>query len=65
MGKVKCQAESSKLRSIFPGLGDRSLELILSLVGVLIGFPFLGLEAYYFLLPCGTSVASPQTSLSR
>jgi len=35
---------------ILPGLGDRSLQLVLGLVGVLTGFPFLGLEARHFLL---------------
>ena len=48
--KVERWAESSKLRGIFPGLGNHSLELILSLVGVLMGFLFLGLEAWHFLL---------------
>ena len=48
--RVKCWAESSKLRGIFLGLGDRSLELVLGLIGVLTGFPFLGLEACHFLL---------------
>ena len=48
--KVECQAKSSKLHGIFPGLGDPSLELVLSLIGVLTGFPFLGLEAHHLLL---------------
>ena len=42
--------ESSKLHGIIPGLGDHSLELVLGLVGMLVGFPFLGLEARHFLL---------------
>ena len=50
MGKVECRAESSKLCGIFPVLGDHSLELVLGLVGVLMGYPFLGLEAHHFLL---------------
>ena len=49
-GKVKCRAESSKLHGIFPDLGDHSLELVLGLIGELMGFPFLGLEARHFLL---------------
>ena len=49
-GKVEGRAESSKLRGIFPGLGDHSLELVLGLIGVLMGFPFLGLEAHHLLL---------------
>ena len=49
-GKVECRAESSKLHGIFPGLGNHSLELVLGLVGVLMGFLFLGLEACHFLL---------------
>ena len=48
--KVECQVESSKLHDIFPGLGDHSLELVLGLVGILTGFPFLGLEARHLLL---------------
>ena len=48
--KVEARAESSKLHGIFPSLGDRSLELVLGLVGVLTGFLFLGLEARHFLL---------------
>ena len=48
--KVEAQAESSKLRGIFLGLGDYSLELVLALVNVLMGFLFLGLEARNFLL---------------
>ena len=40
----------SKLRGIFPGLGDHNLELVLGLVGILTGFPFLGLEARHLLL---------------
>ena len=47
--KVEGQAESFKLCGIFPSLGDHSLELVLGLVGVLMGFPFLGLEAHHFL----------------
>ena len=50
MSKVECRAESSKLHDIFPGLGDHSLELVLGLIGVLTGFPFLGLEAHHLLL---------------
>ena len=50
MSKVECRAESSKLRSTFPSIGDHSLELVLGLVGVLMGFPFLGLEARHLLL---------------
>ena len=49
-GKVECRAESSKLHGIFPRLGDHNVELVLSLVGVLTSFPFLGLEARHFLL---------------
>ena len=49
MGKVEGQAESSKLCGIFLGLGDHSVELVLSLVSVLMGFPFLGLEARHLL----------------
>ena len=49
-GKVECRTESSKLRGIFLGLGDHSLELVLGLVGMLTGFPFLGLEARHLLL---------------
>jgi len=48
-GKVEGQAELFKLHGIFPGLGDHSLELVLDLVGVLTGFPFLGLEARHLL----------------
>ena len=48
--KVECQVESSKLHDIFPGLGDHSLELVLGLIGLLMGFPFLGLEARHLLL---------------
>ena len=50
MGKVECRVESSKLRGIFPDLGDHNLELVLGLIGVLMGFPFLGLEARHLLL---------------
>ena len=50
MGKVEGQAESSKLRSIFPGIGNHDLELVLDLIGVLMGFPFLGLDARHLLL---------------
>ena len=50
MGKVECRAESSKLCGIFPGLGDHSLELVLGLIGLLMGFLFLGLEARHFIL---------------
>ena len=50
MGKVEGRAESFKLRGIFPGLSDHSLELVLGLIGMLTGFPFLGLEARPFLL---------------
>lgn len=48
--KVEGQAESSKLCGIFLGLGDHSLKLVLGLIGVLMGFPFLGLEARHVLL---------------
>ena len=48
--KVECQVESSKLRGIFSGLGDHNLELVLGLIGMLMGFPFLGLEARHLLL---------------
>jgi len=44
-GMVECRAELSKLHGIFP-----SLELVLGLVDVLMGFPFLGLEARHLLL---------------
>ena len=47
--KVEGRAESSKLRGIFPDLGDDNLELVLDLVGVLTSFLFLGLEACHFL----------------
>ena len=47
--KVEFRAESSKLHSIFPSLGDHNLELVLGLVSVLMGFPFLGLEARHLL----------------
>ena len=40
----------SKLGGIFPGLGDHSLELVLGLIGVLMGFLFLGLEVRHLLL---------------
>ena len=50
LSKVEGLAESSKLCGIFPGLGGHNLELALSLVGMLTGFPFLGLEARHFLL---------------
>jgi len=49
-GKVKGRAESSKLHGIFPSLGDHNLELVLSLVGVLTSFSFLGTEARHLLL---------------
>ena len=49
-GKVEAWVESSKLHSIFPSLGDHSLELVLSLIGVLIGFTFLDLAALHLLL---------------
>ena len=48
--KVEGWAESSKLRGIFPDLGDDNLELVLDLVGVLTSFLFLGLEACHLLL---------------
>ena len=47
--KVEGWVESSKLYGIFPGLGDCSLKLVLGLVSVLMGFPFLGLVAHHFL----------------
>ena len=50
MGKVEGQAESSKLCGIFLGLGDHSVELVLGLISVLMGFPFLGPEAHLLLL---------------
>ena len=50
MGKVECRAKSSKLRGIFPGLGNHSLELVLGLIGVLTDILFLGLEVDHFLL---------------
>ena len=49
-GKVEFRAESSKLHSIIPGLGDHNLKLVLGLIGLLMGFPFLGLEARHLLL---------------
>ena len=49
-GKVEGWAESFKLYGIFPSLGDHSLELVLSLIDVLMFFPFLGLEARHLLL---------------
>ena len=49
MGKVECRVESSKFCGIFLGLGNHSLELVLGLVAVLAGFPFLGLEARHLL----------------
>ena len=48
--KVEGWVESFMLYGIFPGLGDHSLELVLGLVVVLMGFPFLGLEACHLLL---------------
>ena len=48
--KVEFWAKSSKLRSIFPHLGNHSLELVLSLIGMLMGFLFLGLEVHHLLL---------------
>jgi len=48
--KVEGQVESSKLHGIFPSLGDHSLELVLSLIGVLIGLTFLDLAALHLLL---------------
>ena len=50
MSKIECRVESSKLHGIFPGLGDHSLKFVFGLVGVLTGFPFLGLEARHLLL---------------
>ena len=50
MSKAECQAESSKLHGICHGLRDHSLELVLGLIDVLTGFPFLGLEAHHLLL---------------
>ena len=49
-GKVECRVELSKLRGIFPRLGNHNLELVLGLIGVLTGFLFLGLEAHHLLL---------------
>ena len=48
--KVEGRVESSKLHSIFPGLGNHNLEVVLCLIGMLMGFLFLGLEARHFLL---------------
>ena len=48
--KVEGQVESSKLHGIFPDLGDHNLELVFGLIGVLMGFSFLGLEAHLLLL---------------
>ena len=48
--KVEGRAESSNLHHIFPGLSNRSLELVLSLIDVLIGFTFLDLAALHLLL---------------
>ena len=59
MGKVECRVESSKLRGIFLGLGGHILELVLSLIGMLTGFPFLGLEARHFLLRSRHFVSKP------
>lgn len=50
MGKVECRAESSKLHDIFPSIGDHSLELVLGLISMLMGFLFLGLQAHHLLL---------------
>ena len=47
---VEGRVESSKLHGIFLSHGGHSLELVLGLVGVLMGFLFLGLEACHFLL---------------
>ena len=49
LSKVEGRAESSKLYGIFPGLSNHNLELVLGLIGVLTGFPFLSLEARHFL----------------
>ena len=37
LSKVEGLAESSKLCGIFPGLGDHSLELVVGLIGMLMG----------------------------
>jgi len=49
MSKIECRVESSKLHGIFPGLGNHSLELVLGLADMLMGFPFLGLEVRHLL----------------
>ena len=51
--------ESSKLRGIFPSLGNHSLELVLGLVSMLTGFPFLGLEARHLLLQPRHFISKP------